>query len=396
MKAARHYEFVHGNESEVAKITSLKAGSTERKRELERLRLKGNFHHNLDVLAGKPGELIVLRRPTAEEDKKPKEFLACPFCLGFVLHHALWRHVRVCPFKDNKNGTDDEDEKYRRIQTKGRLLLLDAKCPERTTKLKTVVSAMRNDDITEVVTADTLIMDYGSSLCEKLGTAKAHDISQRMRQLARLLTELRTLPASRLPRCSLEEYLRPERFDDVVAAVKSLCSFEDKSGESRFGIPSLALKLGHSLKKCVYIIWGKAVRSKNKDREEDAVNMEKLFEREWGDRISHHSLTTLSRRKFNTTQVLPLTTDLKKLRDHLDNNMRKCSPELLRKPTTADWKSFAETTLNRVVLFNKRRSGEASRLLVSEYQQRPEWQAKSKDEVFKSLDASEKELCKRY
>ena len=59
-----------------------------------------------------------------------------------------------------------------------------------------------------------------SSLCEKLGTAKAHDVSQRMRQLARLLTELRTLPASRLPRCSLEEYLRSERFDDVVAAVE--------------------------------------------------------------------------------------------------------------------------------------------------------------------------------
>ena len=33
---------------------------------------------------------------------------------------------------------------------------------------------------------------------------------------------------------------------------------------------------------------------------------------------------------------------------------------------------------------------------MSEYQQRPEWQAKSKDEVFKSLDPSEKELCKRY
>ena len=74
-----------------------------------------------------------------------------------------------------------------------------------------------------------------------------------------------------------------ERFDHVVAAVKSLCSFEDKSGENRFGTPSLALKLGHSLKKCVYIIWGKAVlSSKGKDREEDAVDLEKLFEREWG------------------------------------------------------------------------------------------------------------------
>ena len=61
--------------------------------------------------------------------------------------------------------------------------------------------------------------------------------------------------------------------------------------------------------------------------------------------------------------MLPLTSDLKKVRDHLDNKMRKCSPDLRKKPTTADWKSLAETTLNRVVLFNKRRSGEASGFL---------------------------------
>ena len=171
----------------------------------------------------------------------------------------------MCPFKGSTNGTDDEDEKYRRLQTKRGMLLLHAKCPERTKQLKTVIAAMRNDNITEVVTTDSLILDYGSSLCEKLGTAKAHDISQRMRHLAHLPTELRTLPASRLPRCSLEEYLKPERFDHVVAAVKSLCSFEDKSGKNRVGTPSLALKLGHSLKKCVYIIWGKAVlRRKDK------------------------------------------------------------------------------------------------------------------------------------
>ena len=345
----------------------------------------------MDVLAGKPGELIILRRPTAKEDRKSEEFLAYPFCLGFVLHHALWRHIRVCPFKGSTNGTDDEDEKYRRLQTKGGMLLLDAKCPERTKQLKTVIAAMRNDNITEVVTTDSLILDYGSSLCEKLGTAKAHDISQRMRHLAHLPTELRTLPASRLPRCPLEEYLKPERFDHVVAAVKSLCSFEDKSGKNRFGTPSLALKLGHSLKKCVYIIWGKAVlRSKNKDRDEDAVDLEKLFERDGGGRVSHQSLTTLSRRKFNKSQVLLLTSDLKKVKDHLDEKMRKCSPDLLKKRTKEDWKLMAETTLNRVVLFNKR-SGEASRLLISDYQNRPKWKAKTNDEVLESLDPFEKD-----
>ena len=88
--------------------------------------------------------------------------------------------------------------------------------------------------------------------------------------------------------------------------------------------------------------------------------------------------------------MLLLTSDLKKVKDHLDEKMRKCSPDLLKKRTKEDWKLMAETTLNRVVLFNKR-SGEASRLLISDYQNRPKWKAKTNDEVLESLDPFEKD-----
>ena len=102
------------------------------------------------------------------------------------------------------------------------------------------------------------------------------------------------------------------------------------------------------------------------DSEFNSPTGRKLFEREWGDRVSHQSLRTLSRRKFTKSQVLLLISDLKKVKDHLEEKMRKCSPDLLKKRTKEDWKLMAETTLNRVVLFNKRRSGEASRLLISD------------------------------
>ena len=67
-----------------------------------------------------------------------------------------------------------------------------------------------------------------------------------MRQLARLLKTLRGKSQNEVSQ--LEDYIDTSKFDELVLAVKDLCGFD---AESRLdiGIPSLALKLGHSLKR---------------------------------------------------------------------------------------------------------------------------------------------------
>ena len=49
-KIARHYEHHHKDEAEVAEAFAYPRGSKDRKKALEKLRLRGNFHHNLRVL----------------------------------------------------------------------------------------------------------------------------------------------------------------------------------------------------------------------------------------------------------------------------------------------------------------------------------------------------------
>ena len=68
-KIARHYELKHQSEREVAIALSFNKGSTERKKHLEKLRLLGNYHHNLTVLETGKGELIVMRRPSSSSEK---------------------------------------------------------------------------------------------------------------------------------------------------------------------------------------------------------------------------------------------------------------------------------------------------------------------------------------
>ena len=57
LKLARHLES-HANVSEVAKVLALPKASKSRKKELERLRLKGNYYHNIKVLETKRGQIL--------------------------------------------------------------------------------------------------------------------------------------------------------------------------------------------------------------------------------------------------------------------------------------------------------------------------------------------------
>ena len=89
--------------------------------------------------------------------------------------------------------------------------------------------------------------------------------------------------------------------------------------------------------------------------------------------------------------VLPLAEDLAKLRDYIHKSM-----SLLKKhPNLEDWRLLAQARLTRLVMFNKRRGGEASKLSLQAYRNRPDWDLVNSSEIMKSLNKFERELSKR-
>lgn len=93
-----------------------------------------------------------------------------------------------------------------------------------------------------------------------------------------------------------------------------ISKFDVKRGEKEVGTPSLALHIGHSLKKCVDIGRRKAFREKDKGLLEDVKLFEKLMKAEWNYHISHHSMTTLNDRRHNQPDLFPVTGDLQKIK----------------------------------------------------------------------------------
>ena len=73
----------------------------------ERLRLLGNFHHNLKVYNKKEGNLLVLGRSTSA--KVAEDYIPCIYCLGFVCVNNIWHHGKTCKYKPTEHNHDAEE-----------------------------------------------------------------------------------------------------------------------------------------------------------------------------------------------------------------------------------------------------------------------------------------------
>ena len=155
-KISRHYEQKHQCEREVAIALAFNKGSPTRKKHLEKLRLLGNFHHNVTVLETGKGELILKRRPSSAEKCIPGDYLPCSHCLGFFKRQELWKHMRSC-------GPDDAP-KCQKVQAKAKLLLFNSiavSSSDNNSILSQVFSTMRSDEVSLLVKNDWLIKEVG-------------------------------------------------------------------------------------------------------------------------------------------------------------------------------------------------------------------------------------------
>ncbi|KAJ8309672.1 hypothetical protein KUTeg_011537 [Tegillarca granosa] len=204
-----------------------------------------------------------------------------------------------------------------------------------------------------------------------------------MRELGRLLIEIKKTT----PGC-LRGLLKPSMFPKIIAAVKSLTGYDEKS--QAYLIPSLALKLGSSLKKCAKILKAEALINGDDVVSKAADDFFDLCEMEWPDQVSTIALKNLKEKKWNKPEFLPVVQDIALLHNYLKemaSQLRKklISPseistdsdketetdgkneEMIKKTRTGFWYQLAKVSLTQIILFNRRRSGEASRIKIDNY-----------------------------
>ena len=394
---------MHINEPIVARLVAIRHSNVEGYQNgLKRLRCLGNFNHNIETLKKKQCDIVVVKRPS--KPRNVSEYLPCIHCYGFYVFDELWKHQKNCVLKSTDKHDLDICKNSKNLLETGisvvrqARLLLDTMLINDQSALShdmmTLIASMHQDSLSQLIKKDVLLTQFGEALLLKYGPRKRNDIAQRLRQLSRLLLQCRNKMSD--SSITYMELLCGKNFDTCLSGTFEICKLIiTEDGRREFNIPSLALRLGHLLKKMATIKRGYCLRKENEQGLKEAETFGQLLKAEWTDAVASNAHNTLKRRKDQTLQVLPLTDDLRKLREYQMTEMTKCIEDIQETPVYSTWRKLAQLTMTRMIIFNKRRGGEVSKLLLQTYQSRPDWEKSTNQEVLSSLKPLEQKLLSR-
>ena len=372
---ARHIQRNHSIESEVAKIMVLPKRSVERHQSLQLLRKKGNF-------------LVSNETPKAiKRSKLSTKMSVCDHCLGFFASKYLWRHRKVCVSATDKNA-----------QIKAQNFLLRGTSVD--PKLKdTVFNRMRADSISLVAKKDILICAFASRYLQK-NREKHHELvaSNKMREMARLLIELRRMDKSIN---TLFDALKPQFYDLFVEATKVVSRYN--KAKEYYEAPTYARNIGTTIKQCCDIAIKFALKRKHiygtvlsATAEADIRSFQQLISSEWRFDVASKADTDLCLQKWNKITIVPLASDLRTLRNYLSLKAVSAMEKLSIKNDDCEaYKTLQETIYCRVLLLNRRRPGELERLFLHSYQSIDN-RRETYEEFSEIVTPSERVLLKKF
>ncbi len=386
-KISRHLKKHEKAEPDIAEAFSFPKKSKERQRLLEKLRNKGNYEHNQEVLRNHGGQLKLKRRPARSKVAvDTKTHVHCAYCKGMFIRKELWRHLRRCPSK-----TVSETKAVGKSKV---LVLADVAeatyCQAISAGVWKVLGNMRQDEVASVVRNDFLILQLGQSLYNKHGNdpTKFEYIRTKVREMGRLLLTLR----EKYSIFTFEDAVKPKNFYKIIGAVRAVAGYDEE--KHSYCTPSLALKVGHSLKKIGDIILCRAIAAEDENLIKAAERFTQLCTKEWAGQVSHTALATLSKSKFNKPSTIPFTEDVQLLHKYLEEKSAGAIENLKDHESPQAYAELARVTLAQIILFNRRRAGEVSKMTLESFKKRDQTELHS--DIAASLSPFEQKLAKHF
>lgn len=355
-KLSRHLAMVHGDEDEVAVAFQHPKHSKERLKIWNRLKNKGNFAHNKDVLKTGKGFLAAVKRPKIPV--QDYEFVHCLYCQGLYISKGLFRHMKKCPEKIKNE--DEPKVGKRRLAFR---CVLETLVPDISEGLKSLLSPMLNDPVTKAILNHKVILQFGESMFMMHGSdpTRHENIRQNLRQIARLVLEAQ----KRTPLKEMEDFFVPSNFKHVVAAVNVLAGYNAKT--NTYSRPSLAIKLGYQLQKLCGIVENNAINSGDEGKAMSAQSFLEVYKKEWNKHVSAGALKTLRETKRVKEKSVPFVQDVKLLNSHMVHAHTVAENKFQENVSAETYATLAKVILGRVILFNRRKPGEVSGLKLEEF-----------------------------
>ncbi|XP_023197626.1 uncharacterized protein LOC111610000 isoform X2 [Xiphophorus maculatus] len=382
-KMARHLEAKHSDIPEVESALKCPKGSRERRLQLSLIRNKGNRAHNNKVI--KEGKGMLIPRQQCTKSAKAGDYLHCINCEGYLKRKSLWRHMQRCYLSQKVKGLKPGTSRVQAI-----CKYAEPVPDSVNAQFWKLIRDMHHDDVAKVVQSEKCILKFGEHLFNKHGqdVTRHEYIRQKMRETARVVLQgkkdgkLETLP----------DFFVPANFPHVIDAVKKVAGLDERTNV--FKTPSLALKLGHNLKKVANVLECEAMISGDENTIHNVQIFKQICETRWSECVSSHALRTLNEAKWNAPQLIPFAEDVRKMHQYLDTKRMECQRNLKEEAVKKNWAELAKITLCEVIIFNRRREGEVSKMPLNAFTLRDT--SVTHPDVELALSELEKKLCKHF
>lgn len=110
--------------------------------------------------------------------------------------------------------------------------------------------------------------------------------------------------------------------------------------------------------------------------------------------MSSHALRNLRETRWNKPLLIPYCEDVVRLHNHSDAERPRCQSNLEAEPNKRNWLSLAKLTPCEVIVFNRRREGEVSKMSLNDFMLRNTFA--SNPDLYLALTKVEKKLCKYF
>lgn len=231
-----------------------------------------------------------------------------------------------------------------------------------------------------MIKADEIIRNYGQHQLLRKGNDldfdEINNVRHKLRALARLLQVLHELTHSVF---SFAQLLAPEFYDQFVAAVLQIRA-ENKQ---------LAIQLGHMVKSITFLNIAQCIKARDSARRQASEDFLQLYRSSWSEAVASATVRLQQKQKLNKAVDLPLSSDLVKITAYLDDELKKGITN-----EECNYGKLQKLLLTSLLLFNKRRPHEVSKIKVSDYRLSLDCQ-EDREEILDSLTLEERTIAKR-
>ena len=368
---ARHLQQMHFAEKEVAEMANL-SDTITKKRAIQIIRNKGNYVNNLMVLKD-GGHLVLVQRPKKtihlSSCKDLSAYVSCNKCLGFYSRNDVYRHR--CPA-----------DPYA-ADCKVRPIAFFTHTQEASSQMKAFEEKMRKDNIGDIILKDAVLRSFIEDEITAKGMEKYSSIANKARALAVFLLSARKHYNDH--NITFVKLLRTCNLDTIKSIIIKDFEYRCETTEAiTMDRPASLKKLCQSLIQLTSYIERQYLKKSEFERAKEAKVLLKLYDSDLRPMMTN-ATHMMKKPASGNPQALPEKQNIAQFKAYLIKQMHSLKNE------GSNLRRIKETLLAYIILFNKRRPAEVSRLTTEDWEKRGSWKTQTKGDQ-QRLSEEEKKL----